>query len=62
MALSYMKKASWQAEILKKLTHFVVMSFAAVFAGPFFLVITLTINFNGYKFIHDIVDELQSQT
>lgn len=25
------------------------MSFAAVFAGPFFLVMTLTISFNGYN-------------
>lgn len=42
------RRLVWQAEILKKLIH-VVMSFAAVFAGPFFLVMTLTISFNGYN-------------
>ena len=64
MALSYMKKASLASRNIEKSNTrcYGCYEFATVFAGPFFLAITLTIRFNGYKFIHDIVDELQSQT
>lgn len=64
MALSYMKKASLASRNIEKSNTrcYGCYEFATVFAGLFFLAITLTIRFNGYKFIHDIVDELQSQT
>lgn len=62
MALSYMKKASLASRNIEKSNTRCLVVIATVFAGPFVLVITLTIRFNGYKFIHGIVDELQSQT